>query len=159
MGTPRNGGTLWRTDDDVRPFPALIRLLADENFWSSLILAVVSGLLGSIVTGVIGHRESMSRAEDSESEAWQRHMDAVNEDLLAPMRKELHDTRERVNQLQAEVDALRKRQDTYRDYVAYVRQMGHWLNGLCQSGALDDKWRRSHPKPRLPDSIRKDISP
>ena len=142
----------------MRPFPALVRLLADENFWSSLILAVVSGLLGSIVTGIIGRRELKSRADDSESEAWQRHMDAVNTDLIAPMRRELKDTRQRVNELQAEVNTLRKRQDTYRDYVAYVRAMGHWLNGLCESGALDDKWSRNHPKPRLPDSIRKDIS-
>lgn len=143
----------------MKPFPALVRLLADENFWSSLILAVISGFLGSTVTGILNHRESKSRARDSESESWQRHMDAVNDDLLDPMRKELRETRQRVNELQKEVNSLRKRQDTYRDYVAYVRSICHWLNGLCESGALDDTWSKQHPKPHLPDSIRKDISP
>lgn len=138
-------------------FPALVHLLADENFWSSLILAIVSGLLGSLVTGAINRVTRKAQAHESESEAWQRHMDAVEADLVKPMEDRLTDLRATVRDQQAQIDELRARQDTYAAAVQYIRRQGHWLDELCGAALVPRSWMRSHPKPRLPDELRDEL--
>ena len=112
-----------------------------------LIGALAGGLVVSIANTIASHRSNLAHAYNELAQAqseMQREIDAQDAKL-----KELFDDND---WLRAEE---RQFEDRDVERTRYLRELFHWLDGLCQSGEI--AYTRSHPKPHLPDGMRPDF--
>ena len=122
---------------------------------ASVIVALIglTGVVsGSIATGLVnaltGRRPNLAHAYHELAQAqseMQREIDAQDAKLKAL----LDDN----DWLRAEERQL---EDRDIERTRYLRELFHWLDGLCESG--DVPWTKSHPKPHLPESMRPDFT-
>ena len=86
---------------------------------------------------------------------------AYNELVSAQVRmqEEIDAQDEKLKSLFADNDRLRKEERAFEDRdierTRYLRELMHWIDGLCQSGEI--AYTRNHPKPHLPDGMRPDF--
>jgi len=72
----------------------------------------------------------------------------LNDEVIEPLRKELHRQSEQIKHLE-EV------QDRHFDAMQYIRTASHWIEQACM--ALGSAWLHDHPMPRIPDSLKGDV--
>jgi hypothetical protein len=109
--------------------------------------ALVGGLATGLFNAIASHRPNLAHAYNELAAAqseMQREIDAQDRKL-----RKLFDDNER---LRAESHEFEDR-DVER--TRYLRELFHWLDGLCESGEV--AWTKSHPKPHLPESMRPDF--
>lgn len=109
--------------------------------------ALVGGLLTGLINAIASHRPSLAHAYNELAQAqseMQREIDAQDAKLKA---------------LLDDNDWLRAEERQFEDRdierTRYLRELFHWLDGLCESGEVP--WTKSHPKPHLPESMRLDF--
>ena len=112
-----------------------------------LIGAVVGGLVVGVLNIVSAHRGNLAHAYNELASAQGR------------MQEEIDKQDEKLKRLFADNDRLRKEEQRFEDRdlerTRYLRELMHWLDGLCQSGEI--MYTREHPKPHLPDGMRPDF--
>lgn len=69
------------------------------------------------------------------------------------LQKQINDLQAENEKIRAEMAIASQRDD---EKTSYIRDLFHWLAKLC--GVIDPEWLAYNPKPRLPDSIRNDIT-
>lgn len=109
--------------------------------------ALFGGLFTGLLNAVASHRPNLAHAYNELAQAqseMQREIDAQDAKL-----KELFDDND---WLRAEE---RQFEDRDIERTRYLRELFHWLDGLCESGEVP--WTKSHPKPHLPESMRLDF--
>jgi cell shape-determining protein MreC len=112
-----------------------------------LIGAIAGGLVVSIANTIASHRSSLAHAYNELTQAQgklQEKIDAQDEKL-----KWLFDENRKLRREEHELE------DRDLERTRYLRELMHWLDGLCQTG--DIAYTRSHPKPHLPDGMRPDF--
>ncbi|KAE8130204.1 MULTISPECIES: hypothetical protein [Bifidobacterium] len=112
-----------------------------------LLGALVGGLATGLFNAIASRRPNLAHAYNELAAAqseMQREIDAQDRKL-----RKLFDDNER---LRAESHEFEDR-DVER--TRYLRELFHWLDGLCESGEV--AWTKSHPKPHLPESMRPDF--
>lgn len=109
-----------------------------------LIGAAVGGLVVSVLKIVSERRGNLAHAYNELASAQGR------------MQDEIDAQDEKLKRLFADNDRLRKEEHRFEDRdlerTRYLRELMHWLDGLCQSGEI--AYTRDHPKPHLPDGMR-----
>ena len=109
-----------------------------------LIGAVVGGLVVGVLNIVSAHRGNLAHAYNELASAQGR------------MQEEIDAQDEKLRRLFTDNDRLRKEEHRFEDRdlerTRYLRELMHWLDGLCQSGEI--AYTRDHPKPHLPDGMR-----
>ncbi len=111
------------------------------------IIGLVSALAGGLVVTISSHRNNLAHAYNELAQA------------QGEMQKEINAQDEKLRQLFADNSRLRKEEREFEDRdierTRYLRELMHWLDGLCQSGEI--AYTRDHPKPHLPDGMRHDF--
>lgn len=112
-----------------------------------LIGAVVGGLVVGVLNIVSAHRGNLAHAYNELASA------------QGKMQEEIDKQDEKLKWLFAENDKLRREEHEFEDRdlerTRYLRELMHWLDGLCQSGEI--AYTRDYPKPHLPDGMRPDF--
>jgi cell shape-determining protein MreC len=112
-----------------------------------LVGALAGGLVVSITNTITGHRSNLTHAYNELTQAqgkMQEEIDAQDEKL-----KWLFDENRKLRREEHELE------DRDLERTRYLRELMHWLDGLCQTGEI--AYTRSHPKPHLPDGMRPDF--
>ncbi len=121
-------------------------VLFDDNVLVAII-GLVSALAGGLVVTISNHRNNLAHAYNELAQA------------QGEMQKEINAQDEKLKQLFADNSRLRKEEREFEDRdierTRYLRELMHWLDGLCQSGEI--AYTRDHPKPHLPDGMRPDF--
>lgn len=111
------------------------------------IIGFAGVLAGGLVATVSNHRNNLAHAYNELAQA------------QGEMQKEINAQDEKLKQLFADNSRLRKEEREFEDRdierTRYLRELMHWLDGLCQSGEI--AYTRDHPKPHLPDGMRPDF--
>ena len=111
------------------------------------IIGLVGALAGGLMVTVSSHRNNLAHAYNELAQA------------QGEMQKEIDAQDEKLKQLFADNSRLRREEHEFEDRdlerTRYLRELMHWLDGLCQSGEI--AYTREHPKPRLPDGMRPDF--
>lgn len=120
-----------------------------------IIIAVITGVCGGgVISGVIAavtnRRKTSAEAASIISEASQRALDTVRNDVIQPLREQIDYQEEQIKHLEG---VQRKAFMMTR----YTRELFHWLQSFCQ--IVEPDFLEQHPKPRLPDELRPDIAP
>jgi hypothetical protein len=109
-----------------------------------LIGVVVGGLVVGVLNIVGAHRGNLAHAYNELASAQGR------------MQEEIDKQDDKLKRLFSDNDRLRKEEHRFEDRdferTRYLRELMHWLDGLCQSGEI--AYTRDHPKPHLPDGMR-----
>lgn len=112
-----------------------------------LIGAVVGGLVVGVLNIVSAHRGNLAHAYNELAQA------------QGKMQEEIDAQDEKLKRLFTDNDRLRREEHAFEDRdlerTRYLRELMHWLDGLCQSGEI--AYTREHPKPHLPDGMRPDF--
>lgn len=112
-----------------------------------LVGALAGGLVVSITNTIASRRSNLAHAYNELAQA------------QGEMQKEIDAQDEKLKWLFDENSKLRREEHEFEDRdlerTRYLRELMHWLDGLCQSG--DIAYTRSHPKPHLPDDMRPDF--
>ena len=124
---------------------------------TTIIVAIITGVV-SLVVSLIGFK---SRKRSDEAEAYkdmQETIEGLHRDITAQDKRIGSLSHlvisEQEQRRDAETRLLETRQKSLES-TAYLRAVGHWIGQLCD--VLDPKWSKTHPKPRLPDSIRSEV--
>ncbi|MFD1060868.1 hypothetical protein ACFQ1H_02510 [Scardovia wiggsiae] len=124
---------------------------------TTIIVALITGaisLLISIITVMVNKRNRDSESYKSMQETIEGlHRDITAQDKRIGFLSNLVVSEEEKRR-NAETELLQSRQKDL-EFTAYLRAIGHWIGQLCD--VLDPKWSKTHPKPRLPDSIRSEV--
>lgn len=112
---------------------------------TDIIVALVTGLCAIVVAVVTW---AQNRRGDL-SEAYRRLSEAQ-----LNMQREIDRQDKKLAEFISERDRLRYQDDLK---TSYIRAIGHWLGELCH--VLDPEFLERHPKPRLPDELRRTIEP
>lgn len=120
-----------------------------------IIIAVITGVCGGgVISGVIAavtnRRKTSAEAASIISEASQRALDTVRNDVIQPLREQIDYQEEQIKHLEG---VQRKAFMMTR----YTRELFHWLQSFCE--IVEPDFLARHPKPRLPDELRPDIAP
>jgi hypothetical protein len=112
-----------------------------------LIGAVVGGLVVGVLNIVSAHRGNLAHAYNELASA------------QGKMQEEIDAQDAKLKALLDDNDWLRAEERQFEDRdierTRYLRELFHWLDGLCESGEVP--WTKSHPKPHLPESMRPDF--
>jgi hypothetical protein len=112
-----------------------------------LIGALVGGLCVGSLNIIAAHRGNLAHAYNELAGAQTR------------MQEEIDAQDEKLTHLFEDNDRLRRDRRVFEDRdlerTRYLRELMHWLDGLCQSGEI--AYTRDHPKPHLPDGMRPDF--
>lgn len=119
------------------------------------LIGVAGIAIGGLVTGIVGVVSAMVRAvagsRGNLAHAYNELAQAQSE-----MQKEIDAQDAKLKTLFADNDRLRREEHAFEDRdlerTRYLRELMHWLDGLCQSGEIT--YTRNHPKPHLPDGMR-----
>lgn len=123
-----------------------------------MFLALLSGggIVGTIITVVVGRRTNSQDARDSAeadklaAEAADAAVHILTDSVIKPLRDQVDSQEKRIKELEVH-------QHKYYILSAYTRSLFHWLNELCE--ITEPSFLKSHPKPHLPDELREDIAP
>jgi cell division protein FtsB len=111
------------------------------------IIGLIGALSGGLVVTISSHRNNLAHAYNELAQA------------QSEMQKEIDAQDEKLKQLFADNSRLRKEEREFEDRdlerTRYLRELMHWLDGLCQSGEI--AYTKDHPKPHLPDGMRPDF--
>jgi hypothetical protein len=115
------------------------------------VLVAIIGLVGAIAGGLVvtisSHRNNLAHAYNELAQA------------QGEMQKEIDAQDEKLKTLFADNKRLLREQHEFEDRdlerTRYLRELMHWLDGLCQSDEI--AYTRDHPKPHLPDGMRPDF--
>lgn len=124
----------------IPPFDALF---SSGEFWTSVIVALIGGGVGTLVGAV------SSRRKDTAQIAAQA-CDILTDSVIKPLREQVDDQEE-------QIEHLEKQQRKYFALAAYTRSLFHWLQEFCE--ITEPEFLARHPKPSLPDELRADIAP
>ena len=129
--------TQWLSSFDKDVTVALIGLIG----------AVGGGLVVGVLNIVSAHRGTLAHAYNELAQA------------QGKMQEEIDAQDEKLKRLFTDNDRLRREEHAFEDRdlerTRYLRELMHWLDGLCQSGEI--AYTRDHPKPHLPDGMRPDF--
>ena len=121
------------------------------------VLALVGVLIAPVVSALIQRRDRGAKVISdmtSSQAALQDQIDKLDRRLL-----DMYATDQQVKAQVARQQArMASQQQAMDEDTAYIRSIAHWLQQACEVMDLPDTWVRSHPKPRLPDSIRSRIA-
>ena len=125
---------------------------------TTIIVAIITGVV-SLIVSLIGFK-AKQKSDDAEAfKSMQETIEGLHRDITAQDKRIGFLSHlvisEQEQRRQAEASLLEEKQKTLEN-TAYLRALGHWFEGLCE--VLDPVWLKAHPKPRLPDSIRPEIS-
>ena len=134
--------------------------IALDNMLVGIFTALLSFLV-AFFTARSTHKKTEQEAKKVAQEA-----EKAQVETEGSLRKQLADTDRRIGHLSHTLSDAQhaRRQVEAKLYAlehdsnvktAYVRAIGHWLNGLC--AAIDSEWMEDNPKPRLPEEIRSEI--
>ncbi|OZG68286.1 PRTRC system protein E [Bifidobacterium eulemuris] len=124
--------------------PPFQQLFSSNEFWTSVIVALVSG---GGVGGLIGAWSS--RRKDAADVA-RMATDILTKDVVQPLRDQL-------DYQESQITHLETVQERYFKSVAYTRRLFHWLQDFCE--LVNPDFLARHPKPALPDELRADVAP
>jgi hypothetical protein len=112
------------------------------------LMGIIAGTVcAGLISALTGRRSSLAHAYN-ELAAAQRAMQDEIDAQDAKLRTLFEDN----DRLRAEE---REFEDRDVERTRYLRELFHWLDGLCESG--EAPWTKSHPKPHLPESMRPDF--
>ena len=129
--------------------PSWLTLLDDDVLVAiiGLVGAISGGLVVAVTNTIASHRNNLAHAYNELAQA------------QGEMQKEIDAQDEKIKQLFADNSRLRREERDFEDRdlerTRYLRELMHWLDGLCQSGEI--AYTRDHPKPHLPDGMRHDF--
>ncbi len=138
--------------------PPFYELFSSEEFWGTLLLALVSGggIVGTIIT-VMANRptdsqnaRNVAEADKLAAEAADAAVHILTDSVIKPLRDQVDSQERRIKELEVH-------QHKYMLLSEYTRSLFHWLNELCEITESD--FLKTHPKPHLPDELREDIAP
>lgn len=112
-----------------------------------LVGAIAGGLVVAVTNTIASHRNNLAHAYNEIVQAqgeMQKEVDAQDEKL-----KWLFDENSKLRREEHELE------DRDLERTRYLRELMHWLDGLCQAGEI--AYTMSHPKPHLPDGMRPDF--
>lgn len=119
-------------------------LFSSQEFWTSVIVALVGGGGVGAIIGAVS-----SRRKDSADIAAQA-CDILTDSVINPLR-------EQVGEQEGQIEHLEKQQRKYFALTAYTRSLFHWLQEFCE--IIEPEFLKRHPKPHLPDELRADVAP
>ena len=112
-----------------------------------LVGALAGGLVVTIANNLASRRSNLAHAYNELASA------------QGKMQEEIDAQDEKLKRLFTDNDRLRREEHAFEDRdlerTRYLRELMHWLDGLCQSGEI--AYTRDHPKPHLPDGMRPDF--
>lgn len=124
---------------------------------TTIIVALITGLV-SLLVSIISVCASRHANTSSVFKSMQETIEGLHRDITVQDKRIGHLAGlvidEQQKKFAAESSLLVERQKVL-ETTAYLRSVGHWLEGLCE--VLDPQWLAAHPKPRLPDSIRAEV--
>ena len=129
--------------------PPWLTLLDDDVLIAiiGLVGAIAGGLVVAITNTIASHRSNLAHAYNELAQA------------QGELQKKIDAQDEKLKTLFADNDRLRREEHSFEDRdlerTRYLRELMHWLDGLCQSGEI--AYTREHPKPHLPDGMRPDF--
>lgn len=119
-------------------------LFSSQEFWTTVIVALVGGGGVGAIIGAVS-----SRRKDSADIAAQA-CDILTDSVINPLR-------EQVDEQEGQIEHLEKQQRKYFALTAYTRSLFHWLQEFCE--IIEPEFLKRHPKPHLPDELRADVAP
>ncbi|NMM98166.1 PRTRC system protein E [Bifidobacterium sp. DSM 109959] len=138
--------------------PPFQQLFASSEFWSTLILALVSGGgLGGVVTLIATRNRTRAETEHESAEADKLATEAAHQAVTILTDSVIRPLREQVDLQEAQIDHLEKQQERYFVATGYIRSLCHWLDPAVR--AMEPDYMAQHPKPALPDVLREQIAP
>ena len=124
---------------------------------TTIIVAIITGMV-TLITALIGFGDRKKSDKSAAFKNMQETIEGLHRDITVQDKRigYLSDLiiSEQQKRCAAESSLLAERKKIL-ETTAYLRAVGHWIEGLC--GVLDPQWLAAHPKPNLPDSIRSEI--
>ena len=125
---------------------------------TTIIVAIITGVV-SLIISLIGFKVKQKSDEAEAFKSMQETIEGLHRDIKEQDKRIGYLSHlvisEQEQRRQAEASLLAEKQKTLEN-TAYLRALGHWIEGLC--GVLDPVWLEAHPKPHLPDIIRPEIN-
>ncbi len=131
--------------------PPFQELFASQEFWTSIILALIGGGgVGGLVGAWSNRRKTEADIDGITADAADKAVKILTQSIIDPLQEQVAYQEEQIRHLE-------RVQHKYFTAVGYTRRLFHWLQDFCELVKPDFLVR--HPKPTLPDELRADIAP